>query len=233
MSTVLHPELVQSVPLISGIAERALEQRAQDTLVQDPALDQPLTVVIRARNEAATLEPLLQDIAGQQTREVEVVVVDNESTDRTREVAREYGATVVTIARGDFTYPRSMNVGTEAASHDLVFLTVGHALLSTSLSLHAGVRHFQPDSNVAGVFSFSLPSATASRTDRLLDGAASLELLRGPYDVKKARMAVLAATGAMISKAVWEELGRFDERYESGGEGRGYRAGAADARAGL
>ena len=31
-------------------------------------------------------------------------------------------------------------------------------------------------------------------------------------------MGVLAATGAMISRVAWEELGRFDESYETGGE---------------
>ncbi len=28
----------------------------------------------------------------------------------------------------------------------------------------------------------------------------------------------MAATGAMFSRAVWDELGRFDERYQTGGE---------------
>jgi GT2 family glycosyltransferase len=31
-------------------------------------------------------------------------------------------------------------------------------------------------------------------------------------------MGTLAATGAMLSKRVWQELGRFDLRYETGGE---------------
>ena len=31
-------------------------------------------------------------------------------------------------------------------------------------------------------------------------------------------MGTLAGTGAMLSKTVWQELGRFDERYETGGE---------------
>src|SRR5206468_2719309 len=64
--------------------------------------DVPLSIIIPAFNEekflAATLDALrraeahLRDAHG---REVEVIVVDNASTDRTAEIARDAGANVV------------------------------------------------------------------------------------------------------------------------------------------
>lgn len=219
MEHLLHPELLQSLPLVNNRAARALNQRAVETLADDPALDPKITVAIRAYNEASKLKLLLQDISKQVTgSQVEVLVIDNESTDHTRAMAREYGATIVTIPQGDFTYPKSMNLAMEAASHEVVFLTVAHALLTTDLTLHAGARHFRRGSNVGGVFSIFLPSYEASRTSKWVDAFMSFELSRRPRRIKRAGIGAMGATNAMVSKAVWRELGRFDERYETGGE---------------
>ncbi|TVQ28281.1 MAG: glycosyltransferase [Spirochaetaceae bacterium] len=53
------------------------------------------TIVIPAYNEEKTLPALLRDIAAQRGADPQVVVADAESTDRTREIARSRGATVV------------------------------------------------------------------------------------------------------------------------------------------
>lgn len=56
---------------------------------------QRLSIIIPARNEAANLPGLLASIAAQSSRPGEVIVVDDASTDRTADVAREHGARVV------------------------------------------------------------------------------------------------------------------------------------------
>jgi N-acetylglucosaminyl-diphospho-decaprenol L-rhamnosyltransferase len=216
---LLHPDLVQSIPVLGDRAAIALDQRATETLVDDPALDTRITVAVRTFNEAPKLELLLQDV-GQQAvgSEVEIVVVDNESTDHTRAIAKEYNAEIVTLPRGEFTYPRSMNLCMEAASHNAVFLTVAHAQLSTRHTLHAGARHLKPNSNVAGVYAFELPMHDSSRTDKWIRAVNALELFRPPRRIHNVGMAVMGAAGAFFSKTAWRELGRFDERYQTGGE---------------
>lgn len=218
MNHLLHPELVQSIPITGDWVASALDNRAAEAAADMPPYG-PITVGIRTFNEAPKLERLLQDVAKQVvSNEVEIVVVDNESTDHTKDVVREYGAELVTLPRGEFTYPRSMNLAMEAASHDTVFLTVAHTLLSSDRTLHAGARHFRPDSDVAGVYSTVLPTENASRSDRWLDVLYTNGLFRSPQRIRKATIGVMAATGAMFSRAVWDELGRFDEAYETGGE---------------
>ncbi len=218
MNHLLHPELVQNIPIIGDRAVIALNDRASE-VAADTTPDAPVTVGIRTFNEAPKLERLLQDVSAQVVRsEVEVVVIDNESTDHTRAVVREYGAELVTLPRDEFTYPHSMNLAMQAASHDTVFLTVAHALLSTSQTLRAGARHFQPESSVAGVYATVLPTENASKTDRWLDVIYDQGLFKSPQKIRKAGMGVMGATGAMFSRAVWEKLGRFDERYQTGGE---------------
>jgi len=218
MNHLLHPELVQRIPVIGDRAAIALNDRAEEAAT-DNTIYGPITVGIRTFNEAPKLERLLQDVASQVVgSEVEVVVVDNESTDHTRDVVREYNAQLVTLPRGEFTYPRSMNLAMQAASHDTVFLTVAHALLSNSRTLHAGARHFRPDDNVAGVYATVLPTENASKADRWLDILYDRGLFKPPQVVRKAGLGVMGATGAMFSKAVWHELGQFDESYQTGGE---------------
>ncbi|MDA3950048.1 MAG: glycosyltransferase [Spirochaeta sp.] len=53
------------------------------------------SVIIPTYNEETHLPPLLEDLANQRFRDFEVIVADAASTDRTRELAAEAGATVV------------------------------------------------------------------------------------------------------------------------------------------
>jgi glycosyltransferase involved in cell wall biosynthesis len=217
---LLHPELLETVPFGNLRTAKLLNQRISDTLVDDPRSDPNVSLVVRVFNEAAKLEKLFEDIDKQlYSGEVQVIVVDNCSRDRSAEVAKGHGAEVVTLPRSEFTYPRSMNVGVEAAGNDLVFLTVAHVRLSNTHNLHAGARHFNRNDNTAGAFGTCLPGEGASYLERwAAAGDPTLFLARPAKPIKKCGLGALGATGAMISKRVWTELGRFDERYQAGGE---------------
>jgi len=57
-----------------------------------------LSVIIPARNEEHNLPKLLRSVASQPVKPLEVLVVDDGSTDRTAETARQLGATVIPSA---------------------------------------------------------------------------------------------------------------------------------------
>ncbi|WP_343710606.1 glycosyltransferase family 2 protein [Mycobacterium sp.] len=217
---LLHPELLELVPFGSSLTAKLLQNRIGETLVDDPATDSNITVVVRVFNEASALEKLFEDIDKQvYSGAIEVVVVDNGSSDRSPAIAKDYGAEVVTLDQSKFTYPRSLNLGMAAASNDLVFVTVAHVRLSSTHSLHAGARHFTINKSTAGAFGTCFPNDGASYFERW--GAATkpnLFLGRPAGRVEKAGLGVLGATGAMIAKSAWQELGGFDERYQAGGE---------------
>jgi len=217
---LLHPELLERVPLGNSRTARLLDQRISDTLMDDPCNDPDVSVVVRVYNEAAKLEKLFEDIDKQlYSGEVEIVVVDNGSGDRSAEVAKCHGAEVVTLPQSQFTYPRSLNVGVEAASNDVVFVTVAHIRLSNSHNLHAGARHFSRNDNTAGAFGTCLPNEGASYLERwAAAGDPTLFLGRPAKHIRKCRLGALGATCAMISKRAWKELGGFDDRYQAGGE---------------
>jgi GT2 family glycosyltransferase len=219
-SFLLHPNLFKSVPLGNSLTAKLLNQRVAETLMDDPRNDPSVSVVIRALNEADALELLLEDIDNQLfSSEVEIVVVDNGSTDRTAQVAKHHGADVVTLPQSSFSYPKSLNVGVEAASNDLVFVTVAHARLTNIHNLHAGARHFSRNTDTAGAYGTCLVNENASYMERWTTAAdINLSMARRAQRIKTAGMGVLAANCAMIAKRAWQELGGFDERYEAGGE---------------
>lgn len=61
----------------------------------DPATADALSIIIPARNEERNLPTLLRSLASQSVRPREIIVVDDDSTDRTAQVARQFDARVV------------------------------------------------------------------------------------------------------------------------------------------
>jgi 4,4'-diaponeurosporenoate glycosyltransferase len=60
-----------------------------------PILAPAVSVLIPARNEEHNLPALLRSLAAQPLKPHEIIVVDDGSTDRTAELARQFGATVI------------------------------------------------------------------------------------------------------------------------------------------
>lgn len=212
---LLHPDLLEAIPLTGRITANLIEDYAvlaADSLISE----QDITVVIRTLNEAKPLERLFEDIHRQFfSKEVEIIVVDNASSDQTPQVVHSHGAEVVSIARGEFTHPRSMNAGMKAASHEIVMLTVGHAGFTNTQVLRAGSLAFA-GGLTGGVFGVALPNVQASKIDYMT--AIGVPQLLTRERIQKVGIGVMGATNALISRTVWKELGMFDERYERGGE---------------
>ena len=85
-----------------------------------------VSAVIRAYNEGAHIGRLLQGLQRQTVRPDEVIVVDSGSSDDTVEVARAHGARIVTIAKEEFSFGRSLNYGCDAAQGELLLLVSAH-----------------------------------------------------------------------------------------------------------
>jgi GT2 family glycosyltransferase len=81
-------------------------------------IKQSVSIVTLTKNRAPLLKKCLQSLVNQRTKPQEVVVVDNESTDETRQVIMEFKKTlpiqyVYTKVRG---YPALYNLGIQASS---------------------------------------------------------------------------------------------------------------------
>lgn len=181
-------------------------------------MQEPVSVVIRAWNEAKELERLLHALASQDYEgAIELIVVDNGSTDDTAEVAKRAKAKVVTLSQEEFNYPKSLNLGIGAARNEVVVEVVAHVVPLRRSWLSSGVRHFV-DPHVAGVYAPIVPFPESSLAEKVLNLPAYwLALWRGARPARRVDTGIMGATNIIIRKSVWEKH-PFDERYAAGGE---------------
>ncbi len=84
------------------------------------------SIVIRCFNEEQNLGRLLNGIAQQTMRDVEILIVDSGSTDGTLAVARRYPVRILLISPEEFSFGRSLNMGCAAATSDLIVAASAH-----------------------------------------------------------------------------------------------------------
>jgi rhamnosyltransferase len=99
---------------------------ASDSLRERDVNELTVGVVIRALNEEEHIGRLLVGLKRQTRPPDQVVMVDSGSTDSTVAIAKHMGAHTVHIAAKDFTFGRSLNVGFEACTTDIVLVLSAH-----------------------------------------------------------------------------------------------------------
>ena len=94
--------------------------------VNFPYIPMNCSIVIRAYNEAGHLPRLLEGISHQTVKDAEIILVEFRSTDDTVSIAESFGARVVRIAAEEFTFGRSLNLGIQAAEHEIIIIASAH-----------------------------------------------------------------------------------------------------------
>lgn len=90
-----------------------------------------VSVVIPTRNEAETLPLLLSSLIRQPYRDLEIIVVDYDSTDQTREIATRLGAKVVRVETEGIGY--ASHVGVSESNGDIIVRTDADAIFPPRL----------------------------------------------------------------------------------------------------
>lgn len=88
------------------------------------------SVVIRTYNEEKYLEQLLIALENQvcEIVDLEIVIIDSGSTDKTLEIAARHRVRVTHINKKDFTFGRSLNEGCTFAQGDILVFISGHCI---------------------------------------------------------------------------------------------------------
>ena len=122
-----------------------------------------ISIIVRTKNEERWIGSCLDAIAGQTRKDHEVVLVDNNSTDKTLKKALQYGVTLVTVDQ--FRPGAAINRGIEAAKGDILVCLSGHCIPVNEYWLENLVRGLEDDS-VAGVYGRQEPLAFTSDLDK-------------------------------------------------------------------
>jgi glycosyltransferase involved in cell wall biosynthesis len=109
--TVYILYLIMTLRLLNDISELKEKLRLAFSENVETAKDNPLvSIIVPTWNDAEPLSSLLLSIKNQSFKNIEVIVADCQSTDGTRELAKSYGANVLTVTKRGIGYQSHMAV---------------------------------------------------------------------------------------------------------------------------
>lgn len=158
-----------------------------------------VSVIIRNRNEAESLKYVLESVAQQQSVQVEIIIVDNESEDDSVKIAEKYKAKILTLPKDSFTYGKALNMGLEAAQGEICVLLSAHSMMVSPYFLYAAALPFR-DKTIAAARCLHLGKQYDIKQwikPRVLEGTLDVDLIvsKGPL-----------ANGCAIRREVWKEI---------------------------
>ena len=165
-----------------------------------------ISIVIRTYNEERHLGDLLTEIARQSVGRdrVEVVLVDSGSTDRTMEIAHQHGCRIVRISKTEFTFGRSLNVGCETASGQILVFVSGHCIPASEVWLERLIAPLQE-----GVAAYAYGRQVGRDTTKFSEKQVFAKYYPEVSTVPQDGFFCNNANAALL-KSAWEDT-RFDE----------------------
>ncbi|MFI7541186.1 bifunctional polysaccharide deacetylase/glycosyltransferase family 2 protein [Actinoplanes sp. NPDC049599] len=135
--------------LLLVLATRHARQRRKPGWSWGPPVTEPVSVIVPAYNEKEGIEAAVRSLAGGDYPEIEVVVVDDGSTDGTAGIVERLGLAGVRVIRvPNGGKPNALNTGVALARHDLIVTVDGDTI-------------FEPDSIRMLVQPFADPTVGA------------------------------------------------------------------------
>ena len=185
-----------------------------------------VSVVIRCRNAEHDLVEGLRLLQAQELptkiKSLEIVLVDNESSDGSVRVAEAYGAKTVNLPMAKFSWGRALNIGIEASSGEIVILLSADAHPTDETWLKEILRPFD-DKWMAVVYARQIPRPDApiderARLARKFGSAARIFGLKNETYEPTGQGMPYSNACAAIRRAVWQGI-PYDEEIEGGEEG--------------
>lgn len=188
------------VPLSIVAARRARRRRREF----DRAWEAPVSVVIPAFNEEAVVEKTLNSLVRLEgrSRPVEILLIDDGSTDRTAEIAATFGDRVRVVSKENGGKASALNLGFQLATSEIVVVLDADTVISDNF-VEIVRPHFK-DPDVVAVAGNVRVGNRRRVLPRLqaIEYVASLSLDRRAQDVLNTISVVPGAAGAFRRSAV-------------------------------
>jgi glycosyltransferase involved in cell wall biosynthesis len=176
-----------------------------------------VSAVIRVRNAAADLARCLAALRAQTlpaSTALELIVVDNESTDGSVEVALQHGALIVPISQAEFSWGRALNLGIGRSRGTIVLLLSADVEPVGRNWLEQMLTPLLATSDVAAAYGRQIPRHNAP-VDEILRlqrsfPAHSSHVGIGHALCKGGELPFLSNACAALKRSAWEHS-RFDE----------------------
>lgn len=185
-------------------------------------MEYKISIVIRTYNEKKHIREVLESLKGQNYNNYEIIVVDSESTDGTREIALEYNCNIIDIKKSDFNYSYASNIGVKNASGDIVCFLSGHSVPLRNDYLLETNKVFQ-NNNVGGCYGDVIALEDGSIYEKLYNflGMIKNYIKNDRKEIKletNFHKGMLSCSNASIRKSILEKHPFVDELGKNGGE---------------
>lgn len=163
-----------------------------------------VSVIVRAKDEGKWIERCLKALRLQRKVQLEVTLVDNESSDRTVEIARRFGCRIVELPDEEFSFGRALNKGIDASKGEFIAILSAHGIPVNDIwavRLLAGFYQLR----IAGVYGRQEPLPDSSDFDKR-----DLWTTFGLDRRVQMKDYFFHNANCMIRRAVWERY-PFDE----------------------
>jgi glycosyltransferase involved in cell wall biosynthesis len=170
------------------------------------------SAVVPVKDGERYLEELLEALAREGVEET--LVIDSGSRDRSRDIARSAGATLLELAPEEFAHGRTRNLGAERTSGELIcFLTQDATPCPGWLSAYR--EAFTLDERAGAAYGPHLPRADTSPmiARELTEFFAGFSPDGGPVVQRQGDPSFLSNVNACYARACWEEIRFRDVAY--------------------
>lgn len=124
-----------------------------------------ISIIIRSRNEERWIRECLRRIKQQTEQDIEVILVDNDSSDRTVARAKEELADLKLVTIDQYQPGKAINAGIRASKGEYIAILSAHCLPVEDSWLAALLANCA-EANVAGVYGRQIPTSFSSPQDK-------------------------------------------------------------------
>lgn len=170
------------------------------------------SIIIRTKNEAASILATLESLARQKFHGTyEIIVVDSGSQDETLDIVGRYNTQLLKMEPKDFTYGRSLNLGTSNARGALIVNLSAHCLPVNDYWLSNLILGFE-NKNIAAVYGKQISDGNINPFEACnnihLFGGKRISFSKSTPQIDS--QIHFSNSNCAIRKAVWHRF-KFDE----------------------
>tara|TARA_Y100000590_G_C15706243_1_gene1008745 strand:+ start:605 stop:1957 length:1353 start_codon:yes stop_codon:yes gene_type:complete len=164
-----------------------------------------VSIIIRTKNEERWITSCLNKIYSQSYQDFEIIIVDNESDDKTIDKANEFSIEKI-INISNFLPGKALNVGIEIAEGEYIVCISAHCIPTNNNWLQKLVSAIEEDKSYAGVYGRQQPMSFSSPSDKR-----DLLLVFGLDRKIQLKDSFFHNANSIIRRELWEKI-PFDDK---------------------